>query len=111
MKASYKKPWIFLIDQDISKTDLRLNAEIGTVFLPNFDKNESSTSTDVSKKICTTFDCSIGIIMDFIKNEKNNPVSKSLDTKRPLGDDIFFTIELPIIKTIGTCRFCEEKYV
>ena len=33
------------------------------------------------------------------------------DTKCPLDGDIFFAIELPIIKTIGTLCCCEVKYV
>lgn len=34
-----------------------------------------------------------------------------LDAKCPLDGDIFFAIELPIIKNIGTLCCCEVKYV
>ena len=43
--------------------------------------------------------------------QKNNPDRKRLDAKCPLAGAIFFAIELPIIKTIGTLCGCEVKYV
>ena len=72
MEASYKKLWKILIDQDMSKTDLRLKAGISTMALAKLGKNEN-VSIDVLKKICKTLDCNIGDIMDLVpeKNEKN----------------------------------------
>ena len=72
MEASYKKLWKILIDQDMSKTDLRLKAGISTMALAKLGKNEN-VSMDVLKKICKTIDCNIGDIMDLVpeKNEKN----------------------------------------
>ena len=72
MEASYKKLWKILIDQDMSKTDLRLKAGISTMALAKLGKNEN-VSMDVLKKICKTLDCNIGDIMDLVqkKNEKN----------------------------------------
>ena len=72
MEASYKKLWKILIDQDMSKTDLRLKAGISTMALAKLGKNEN-VSMDVMKKICKTLDCNIGDIMDLVpeKNEKN----------------------------------------
>lgn len=61
-----------MIDQDMSKTDLRLKAGISTMALAKLGKNEN-VSMDVLKKICKTLDCNIGDIMDLVpeKNEKN----------------------------------------
>ena len=72
MEASYKKLWKILIDQDMSKTDLRLKAGISTMALAKLGKNEN-VSMDVLKKIYKTLDCNIGDIMDLVpeKNEKN----------------------------------------
>ena len=72
MEASYKKLWKILIDQDMSKTDLRLKAGISPMALAKLGKNEN-VSMDVLKKICKTLDCNIGDIMDLVpeKNEKN----------------------------------------
>ena len=72
MEASYKKLWKILIDQDMSKTDVRLKAGISTMALAKLGKNEN-VSMDVLKKICKTLDCNIGDIMDLVpeKNEKN----------------------------------------
>ena len=43
--------------------------------------------------------------------KKNNPAMHSLNAKCPLAGAMFFAIELPIIKTIGTLCGCEVKYV
>jgi DNA-binding Xre family transcriptional regulator len=65
MEISYKKLWKLLIDRDMSRTDLRLKAQISTMALAKLGKNEN-VSMDVLKKICTVLNCNIGDILDFV---------------------------------------------
>ena len=65
MKVSYKKLWKFLIDRDMSRTELRLKAGISSVSLAKRGKDESVT-TNVLVKICSALNCNIGDIMDVV---------------------------------------------
>ena len=88
MEVSYKKLWKILIDRDMSKTDLRLQAGISTMALAKLGKNEN-VSMDVLKKICVALDCNIGDIVDLIpahkKMSKKIKQCKSKDVKCPLA--------------------------
>ena len=68
MKANYNKLWKILIDKKMSKTDLRKQTKISTSTLAKLSKDEF-VSTDVLSKICETLGCSIGDIMDMVKDE------------------------------------------
>ena len=68
MKADYTKLWKLLIDKRMTKTELRENTKISTSTLAKLGKNEL-VSTDVLSKICAFLDCSIGDIMDMVKDE------------------------------------------
>ena len=68
MKASYNKLWKLLIDKKMSKTDLRKQTKISTSTLAKLSKDEF-VSTDVLSKICDILECSIGDIMDMVKDE------------------------------------------
>ena len=74
MKVSYKKLWKLLIDRDMTRTELRLQAGISSVSLAKLGKDETVT-TNVLIKVCRALECNIGDIMDIVpgnKGEKGN---------------------------------------
>ena len=68
MAVSYNKLWKLLIDKGMTKTDLRLAADISTTTLAKLGKNET-VSMDVMLRICKVLDCNIGDIMDAEKED------------------------------------------
>ena len=70
MSISYNKLWKKLIDNDMTKTDLRLKADIGTSTLAKLGKNEQ-VRMDVLLRICKVLNCDIFEIMEVIKESKN----------------------------------------
>ena len=68
MAVSYNKLWKLLIDKGMTKTDLRLAADISTTTLAKLGKSET-VSMDVMLRICKVLDCNIGDIMDASKEE------------------------------------------
>lgn len=68
MKANYNKLWKLLIDKKMTKTELRNQTKISTSTLAKLGKDEL-VSTDVLAKICNVLSCSIGDIMDMVKDE------------------------------------------
>ena len=54
----------------MTKTDLRLKADIGTSTLAKLGKNEQ-VSMDVLLRICKVLNCDISEIMEVIKESKN----------------------------------------
>lgn len=70
MGISYNKLWKQLIDKNMTKTELRLKADIGTSTLAKLGKNEQ-VSMDVLLRICKTLDCDIADIMELTKEPKN----------------------------------------
>ena len=70
MAISYNKLWKQLIDKNMTKTDLRLKADIGTATLAKLGKNEQ-VSMDVLLRVCKTLDCDISDIMELTKESKN----------------------------------------
>ena len=68
MKANYNKLWKLLIDKKMTKTDLRNGTKISTSTLAKLGKDEF-VSTDVLSKICSFLNCSIGDVMDMVKDE------------------------------------------
>ena len=71
MKLSYNKLWKLLIDKGITKTEMRLKADISTTTLAKLGKNET-VSMEVLLKICKVLDCNVGDIMDVINEEKQD---------------------------------------
>lgn len=63
MAISYNKLWKQLIDKNMTRTDLRLKADISTTTLAKLGKNET-VSMDVMLRICKVLNCNIGDIMD-----------------------------------------------
>ena len=71
MALSYNKLWKLLIDKGMTKTQMRLQADISTTTLAKLGKNET-VSMDVLLKICKLLDCNVGDIMDVINEEVGN---------------------------------------
>lgn len=71
MAISYNKLWKLLIDKGMTKTQMRLQADISTTTLAKLGKNET-VSMDVLLKICKLLDCNVGDIMDVINEEVSN---------------------------------------
>lgn len=63
MDISYKPLWKMLIDRDMSRSQLRIQAGISTRALAKLGKDED-VSTDVLRKICTVLQCDISDIME-----------------------------------------------
>lgn len=68
MAVSYKKLWKLLIDKNMTKTDLRIKADLGTTTLAKLGKNKQ-VSMDVLVRICEIFNCNISDIMDITTKE------------------------------------------
>lgn len=69
MTLSYNKLWKLLIDKGMTKTEMRLKADISTTTLAKLGKNET-VSMEVLLKICKVLECNVGDIMDVINEEK-----------------------------------------
>ena len=67
MSISYKKLWKKLIDIDMTKTQLRLQADLGTATLAKLGKDQQ-VSMDVLLRICKVLNCNISEIMDVFPN-------------------------------------------
>ena len=65
MSVNYKKLWILLIERNMTKTDLRIQAGISTGALAKLGKNEHVNS-EVLAKICKVLKCSLNDIMDIV---------------------------------------------
>lgn len=68
MALSYNKLWKLLIDKGMTKTQMRLKADISTTTLAKLGKNET-VSMEVLLRICKVLDCNVGDIMDVINEE------------------------------------------
>lgn len=68
MAVSYNKLWKLLIDKNMTKTDLRLKADIGTATLAKLGKNQT-VSMDVLVRICEVLCCNISDIVDILPVE------------------------------------------
>ena len=66
MAVSYNKLWKLLIDKGMTKTDLRLAAEMSTTTLAKLGKNKT-VSMDIMLRICNVLGCSFDDILDVAK--------------------------------------------
>ena len=69
MQLSYKKLWKMLIDQDMSKQDLREKAGISSASMAKLGKGENIT-TYVLLKICKTMNCKVEDIIETISDDE-----------------------------------------
>lgn len=67
MALSYNKLWKLLIDKGMTKTEMRLKADISTTTLAKLGKNET-VSIEVLLRICKVLDCNVGDIMDVVND-------------------------------------------
>ena len=68
MAISYNKLWKLLIDKGMTKTELRLAADMSTTTLAKLGKNET-VSMEIMLRICNVLECSFDDIMDVAKEE------------------------------------------
>lgn len=69
MAVSYNKLWKVLIDKGMTKTELRLKADMSTSTLAKMSKNEV-VSMDIVLRICDVLNCNVGDVMDVTKQEE-----------------------------------------
>ena len=67
MALSYNKLWKLLIDKGMTKTEMRLKADISKTTLAKLGKNET-VSMEVLLRICKVLDCNVGDIMDVVND-------------------------------------------
>lgn len=68
MATSYKKLWKLLIDKDMKKKDLELQARISHYTINKLNRGEN-VNVDTLEKICRTLNCSIEDIVEFVPDK------------------------------------------
>ena len=68
MAISYNKLWKLLIDKKMTKTELRLAANISTTTLAKLGKDET-VSMDVMLRICKVLNCGIEEVVEIVNEE------------------------------------------
>lgn len=71
MDVSYKKLWKMLVDKNMNKTDLRIQAQLSTNVIAKMGKNEP-VSMETMDKVCKVLHCNIGDVMDFVAEDSQN---------------------------------------
>ena len=66
VSISYKKLWKLMIDHDMNKTQLRMEAGLSTNVLAKLSKNDS-VSMDSLMRICRVFRCDVGDIVEVLE--------------------------------------------
>jgi len=69
MPVDYKKLWIMLIENGITKPQLRKMAKLSPATLTKLNKNEY-VSLEILTRICKVLKCDIGDIVEVVNNEK-----------------------------------------
>lgn len=67
--VSYNKLWKMLIDKSLSKTELTHLAGISTNAMAKLGRNED-VRVKTLEKLCTSLDCKLEDIIEFIPEEK-----------------------------------------
>ncbi len=66
MAVSYDKLWKLLIDKKMTKTELRIEADMSSSTLAKMSKNET-VSMDVMLRICKVLECEFDDIIEIVK--------------------------------------------
>ena len=66
MAVSYDKLWKLLIDKKMTKTALRIQADMSSSTLAKMSKNET-VSMDVMLRICKVLECEFDDIIEIVK--------------------------------------------
>lgn len=69
MGVSYKRLWRVLVEQEMSKADLRKQAKIAPNTMTKLRKNEY-VAMSILNRICKTLGTDYGEIMEYIPDEK-----------------------------------------
>ena len=69
MAVSYKRLWKVLVEQEMSKVDLRKQAEIAPNTMTKLRKNEY-VAMSILDRICKTLGTDYGEIMEYIPDEE-----------------------------------------
>lgn len=69
MPVEYKKLWVRLIEEDITKPQLRMLAALSPATMTKLNKNEY-VSLEVLTRICKALKCNIGDIVDVVWDKK-----------------------------------------
>ena len=67
MHICYKKLWKLLIDKDMRKKDLAVQAGISTTSIAKLSKNEN-VNTEIIRKICTALKCDVSDSMEMVED-------------------------------------------
>ena len=70
MAVEYLRLWKLLLDRGMKKTDLKTEAGISSNVLAKLGKNEY-VSMVTMEKLCTSLDCNIEDIMEFISKKES----------------------------------------
>ena len=83
MSVSYNKLWKLLIDQKMSKADLRRAAKIAPNTMTKLSRDEE-VSVAVLERICGILGANIGDIMDFVPNKEtaNGPKTSITEARK-----------------------------
>ena len=69
MAVNYNKLWKLLIDKNMTKTDLRIKADMSTATFAKMSKNEI-VSMDILLRICRVLECNVGDIIDVVNSDR-----------------------------------------
>lgn len=69
MAVSYKRLWKVLVEREMSKADLRKQAEIAPNTMTKLRKNEYVAMT-ILDRICATLGTDFGEIMEYVPEQK-----------------------------------------
>lgn len=70
MKLSYNGLWKILIDNNMQKKDLINKVGISSTTIAKMGRGEK-VSLDVIERICDFFDCNVGDVLSFEKENEN----------------------------------------
>ena len=73
MGISYKKLWVLLIEEDITRAQMRRDLKIATGTMSKLNKGEE-VALSVLLRICDYLDCDIGDICSVVKPKKEDTV-------------------------------------
>ena len=75
MAVRYNKLWKLMVDKSINKTELTHLAGISTNAMAKLGRNED-VRVQVLEKLCTTLDCKLDDIVEFVPDEEKFPGKK-----------------------------------
>lgn len=77
MAWSYNRLWIMLVNRDMKKTDLLKVANLNTTAIAKMGKKQPVTM-DTLGKICQALDCRVEDIVEYIREDPQEPSHEGL---------------------------------